>query len=241
MTLTDPHARPAPSAVPGGSGPPPSSGSGAPGLLRGGTRSAVAVVAVVVLVAAGSFVWWRHWGPGHHSVAVLGDSITAFSSGALESGLGFRYDARVDGVPGARTDERVAQAQAMGAAGPQDVVINLGTNDVLQNWDLEASMAALDQIGASFAGASCIIVTDVSESMAKPDDPGVRDRAVAFNARLRQVATARGWHLIEWSRIVADDVAQGQPDGAITLDTIHPSEHGQELLVSATYDALAGC
>jgi lysophospholipase L1-like esterase len=202
---------------------------------------ALAVVAVVAVVAVATFVWWRHWGPGHHSVAVLGDSITFFSAEALESGLGFRYDVTLNGQSGARLDERVDAAQELAATRPQNAVINLGSNDVLQARNLEASIAALQRIGAAFAGSSCIAVTTVNENMAEPGDSGLHDRAVAFNAQLRAVAAQHGWRIIDWAGTVASYEQSGAPDGPISDDTIHPNDRGQQLLVAATYDVLATC
>jgi hypothetical protein len=92
----------------------------------------MAITVVAVLVAAGS---WRAFGrigtaPRSHSVAFVGDSITASAETELTAeGERTGWATAVDATPGAMTPEKQDAAQRLAATAPAVAVIHLGTND----------------------------------------------------------------------------------------------------------------
>lgn len=174
------------------------------------------------------------------SVLVIGDSITAQGRDVIFDVLGSRYDVSVDGRSGFRTDQQVATARRLAKRDFDQVIIELGTNDVFQGIAPESSGAALSEIIGSFDSARCVHLVDVDESMSSldPDLPG---RAQRINAVIRGIADDDPRiGVISWSAIVRDydESANGEP---VTVDGVHPGRAGQRLLVDAYLAALDGC
>jgi hypothetical protein len=213
--------------------------SPAPGRRRGGGQWVfVVVVLAVVLLAIGLVALQRR----HPPVVLLGDSITELAKPAFEGELGGEYDLHVSGVAGHRTDQRVPVVPELAAAQPRQVVINLGTNDVLQRRNLDETERDLEAIGAGFGSSKCVHLVTVVEAMFSFEDAGLHDRAVDLNDRIRGLAARRGWRVIPWDRIIRDYDAAGQPQGPWSSDTVHPTpEAGQPLLINGYREALASC
>src|ERR1700684_3954649 len=63
-------------------------------------------------------------------VGVIGDSITYLSDSNIKSDFTTNYAYDIRAFPGARISDMLSQFQQVIAEGPDDLVINLGTNDV---------------------------------------------------------------------------------------------------------------
>ena len=172
-------------------------------------------------------------------MVVIGDSIVDQATATFHQRLDPTFTVTVSAVGGSRADQRARDPDlAALATGRVDrVVIDLGTNDVLQGTPPTQTIEALDHIAALFGAASVFVVT-VTEGIFGEGEPTLRDRSVALNRLLRATAAARGWTVIPWDRIVRRYVDAGEPLGPITTDTIHPTFTGRWLLADACARAL---
>jgi lysophospholipase L1-like esterase len=118
------------------------------------------------------------------------------------------------------------------------VVINLGTNDVVQGWPIDQSAAGLEQIVSLFPDANCIHLTTVSEFM--PDRTSTTEAdAIALNDAIRTMAATNPQiRIVDWNEIVAEQQAAGVD---LTSDGVHPTDEGQQLLVDAYEESMLAC
>ena len=203
--------------------------------------AAVAVAAVLlVVVLAVAALWWT--GRGGGGVVLYGDSITMQTGPVFERVLGGEYEVTTDGIPNLRSTERVESAATLAEGGPDQVIINLGTNDILQSGALDEAEAALDRIGTTFAGARCVHLVTVNDKMVNFQDKTMNQRAADLNRSIRELAGRQGWGVVPWDEIVRDYDAAGSPEGPLTSDTVHPTDAvGQPKLAEAYRQALDGC
>jgi len=199
----------------------------------------VIVVAVILLVAFVGFRFVKN--RNLVSTAVIGDSITDISRPTLEDALASEYEVQIDGVGGARVDQMLGEADKLAATHPQQVVINLGTNDVVGKWPLDQSLRSYEEMVDKFPGTRCLHFVTVNEDIVALSDPDLRNRAVEYNNRLRALAAERKARVIEWDRIVRDYLAAGEPEGHLSTDSIHPTELGQRKLADAYRASLDAC
>jgi len=181
-------------------------------------------------------------GPGPtDDVALVGDSITEQADATFRSALQPPYHLRVSGRGGYRIEEMEPYAIELATGKPEQVVINLGTNDVLRNWPLDKSVAALNRMVNEFKATRCLHLVTISEYLVIPDDSGSKARAAALNAEIRRLAQTRNFDVIDWSGLVSRYTAQGEPDGPITADSVHPTELGRKKLTDLYRQALDRC
>lgn len=177
-------------------------------------------------------------------VVLAGDSITERGAGALAGALDGTFgigghDVEVVARSGATAGEMEADVTAAAAHSPQQVVINLGTNDAVRTGTVAEGLAAIERMAAAFPSASCIHLVTLSESMVAFEDPvGPGQRAAEMNRGIIDLASRNGYGLIRWDQIVAEGVARGEP---LTLDSIHPDGAGDAELADAYASAVASC
>jgi lysophospholipase L1-like esterase len=199
--------------------------------------AAVVGLVVVVLVVVGV-------AESRPLVLLAGDSITEWNAGALAGALDGTFgiggdDVAVVATAGATAGEMEPAVVAEAAAGPRQVVINLGTNDVAKTGDVAQGLAAIERIAAAFPGAACIHLVTLNESMVTFEDPtGPGPRAAELNHGLEDLATRNGYHLIRWDQMVAEANTAGT---ALTVDSIHPNDEGAARLADAYREAIDGC
>lgn len=204
-------------------------------VIIGALVGVVALVAVAIQVAAVVGI-----GKNRPPVAVIGDSITEQGQKAIFNDLSADYKLTVDGKGGFRIDEQLPTAERFATRRFDQVIIELGTNDVMQKWSLGDSEANLRQIVSMFPDARCVHLVDVNESLSSRtvDAPA---RARQLNQAMRGIAASDSRvDIIDWAGIVRryETVDPAEP---ITTDGIHPGPTGQDLLVSAYEDALKSC
>jgi lysophospholipase L1-like esterase len=195
----------------------------------------VVVLAVVALVVLAKV---RARGP---EVVLVGDSITAQTRDLFINQLGGDWGVTVQGEPGHRSDELLPAVPPLAAQHPVQVVVNLGTNDVMQGKDPAETQAALEQLANGFNSARCIHLVTVNDHMVKLDDPGLPARIADLNGRIHAMAASKGWGVIPWDELVNAYEGGPQAEGPITVDTVHPSEYGEHVLADAYARALDGC
>lgn len=204
---------------------------------------AVAAVAALVLVAVGVVLVVGLVQP-RPLVLLAGDSITELSAGALAGaldgtfGLG-GHDVSVVARSGATAGEMAPAVVTVAPIGPEQVIINLGTNDAVRTGTTDEGLAEIERMAAAFPDARCIHLVTLSESMVAFEDPvAPAERAAAMNRGIIELAEREGYRLIRWDQIVAEANAQGVP---VTLDSIHPDAEGERRLADAYAAAVASC
>ncbi len=152
--------------------------------------------------------------------------------GSMRSGKGADRDN--EGHPGFRIDQVAANVDRWLAAYEPDVVLlNVGTNDTVQNHQLATApdrlRALIDRIIADDPTVTVVFSTLV------PSDPGRAARVQAFNARLPAIAQSeqaagRAVYLVDLnSSLTAADIG---PDGT------HPTDRGYRKLGDLWYAGL---
>ena len=181
-------------------------------------------------------------GPGPtDDVSLIGDSITEQSEPVLHQVLDPTFKVRVRGRGGYRIEELEPYAIELATTKPEQVVINLGTNDVLKNWPVQKATAAMNRMVTTFKSARCVYIVTITEGMRSEIDPNQSARALVFNLELRRIAAAHNVRIIDWAALIRDDAAAGSPRGALTSDTVHPTEEGRRRLAELYREALTGC
>lgn len=180
-------------------------------------------------------------GPGPaDDVALVGDSITEQSEATFHATLEPEYHLRVRGRGGYRIEEMEPYAIELATAKPEQVIINLGTNDVLDDWPVDKAVTALNRMIKDFAGARCLHLVTINESFYNEKLPDLGQRAAVFNLELRRIATANRIDVIDWSAAVIADGTDNSA-GPITSDTVHPTERGRKVLSDLYRTALDKC
>ena len=181
-------------------------------------------------------------GPGPtDDVSLIGDSITEQSEPVLHQVLDPTFKVRVRGRGGYRIEELEPYAIELATTKPEQVVINLGTNDVLKNWPVEKATAAMNRMVSTFKGARCVHIVTITEGMQSAQDPNQAARARVFNLQLRLIAFEHNLGVIDWATLIREDAAAGSPKGPLTSDTVHPTEEGQRRLAELYKSSLDGC
>lgn len=209
---------------------------------RARSRSVVVPVVAALVTFAATGVGGCSWilGPDQDT-ALIGDSITDQSRATFDDVLGDDHRLDVRAFPGVRTDEWVDQARLAAEAAPDAAVVNLGTNDVFQAVPPAASGAAMAEILNLLGDVPCTFVVTVNEKMVSTRGDDLPGRAAALNDELRQVAADHGARVIDWAAAVDAELAAGEPNGSLTVDTVHPTAYGESLMAGLYDDALASC
>lgn len=172
-------------------------------------------------------------------VLVLGDSISDRGQVALQAELSGPYRVSVDGKASFTAAMQEPSAERWATRDFRQVVINLGTNDLVRGESPTETAATLERIVALYPGALCIHLVTVNEDMPVSTAPNIQSGAVALNSSISDLArTNPQLRVVDWARIVDAEIAEGVD---VTLDGVHPRQEGQELLAAAIAESLAGC
>ncbi len=174
-------------------------------------------------------------------VVIIGDSITEQSQSLLLDELQPDSVLKVRGRGGYRIEQMEPYAVEAAAADPEQVIVNLGSNDVLLSWPLDRSVEAYTRLLDYFDDARCVHLVTVNERFRSSTDEGLAFRALLLNNQIRLLAAATGARVIDWSAMVAAYEASGSPDGPITSDSVHPTELGQKMIADAYRQGLRTC
>lgn len=174
-------------------------------------------------------------------VVLIGDSITEQTEDTFEAVLGSRWSLWIDGVGGATVAQQMPAAERGAAEAPQQVVVELGTNDVGRGLDPAASVAQVRSMLDLFPTATCLHVVTVTEGMSL-DGRDHRADAGEFNDGLRALAAADPRvTVIEWDDALAAEEAAGADRTDLLVDTVHLTDRGERLLADAYAVALEAC
>ena len=206
---------------------------------RGAVAAAVSGLVVVAVLAVLSLV------PGPNrsgdSVVILGDSITEFGRDHLADVLGEDYELTVDGVFGARTGDRIDSAAAVAAAHPDQVVVNLGTNDVVVGTPLDQVRDDLDRLLGQLDSVECVHVVTVGENLVS-DGLSLPRAGRAVNAQIAEVTAQHpNAELLHWDRVQSAAGLRRDDPQALLFDGIHPDGDGLMVLAEGYAGALGDC
>ena len=214
-------------------------------------RQILAIATVSFAVLLGALALSNESGPvspdggeavsGRDSVAVLGDSITADTEDTMRARLGDGYDLAIDAVAGLTTTEQIAGADRLAgrAVAADQLVVNLGTNDVSFGVPRAESRRSLEAIIGRFDEARCIHLVTITDK-ARDEDPVVAwADAVRFNEMLRTLAGDPRVRFVEWATVLDANDSEGSE--SLLNDRVHPNEAGQVALSDAVGESLAGC
>ncbi|MFJ4922763.1 SGNH/GDSL hydrolase family protein [Streptomyces sp. NPDC088725] len=165
---------------------------------------------------------WNQLGSAGYQVDFVGSQ----SNGPAELG-----DHDHEGHSGWRIDELDANiVNWLNDSDPRTVMLQIGTNDMNQNYDIANAPARLstliDHIRAQKPDAEVFVATITPES-----SPDLENRVEAFNAALPAIVGGKGSrvHLVDmYGALTADDLADG----------VHPSPAGYAKMSTVWYDAL---
>lgn len=174
-------------------------------------------------------------------VVIIGDSITEQAEPMLLDALQPDSVVRVRGRGGYRIEQMEPYAVEAASAEPEQVIINLGSNDVLLSWPLDRSVEAYARMLGYFDDARCTHLVTVNQSFRSDSDAGLAYRALLLNGQIRELAASTGADIIDWAKMVSDYEAAGSPFGPITTDSVHPTELGQKMLADEYEEALRTC
>lgn len=199
---------------------------------------AVGVLIVFVAVLSIRLAYGSTETDDHPRALVLGDSITDHGQRVLRTTIGPVYELSIEGQDNFRVDDLLPVAERWATREFDHVVVNLGTNDVIQGWPVETSATGLQQMVSLFPDVTCIHLTTVSESLpARSADAA--GTAAALNEAIRGMARQdRRIHVVDWNALVAERQAQGVD---LTSDGVHPTIEGQQLLVDAYERSMRSC
>jgi lysophospholipase L1-like esterase len=168
------------------------------------------------------------------TVGVVGDSITQLIAPDLAMTLDTSYAYQISGIAGDTISQQLPTIEAMvsGPTGPpQDMILNLGTNDVLSHNTLW--QGAFDQEIDAVENLHCVILVTVNQ-IPDHNQPGI---ASSINAAIaQQVADHPNFHEIDWWSLLREG------NNAVLwlspYDGIHPTAAGQQELAGLYLQAL---
>lgn len=196
-------------------------------MIRGAAAAFVAVLVAMTAAACQPPEPARPYvGPaGAPRVAVVGDSITNYSSTQVQSAMS-GYRVSINSVPGIDlADGRAQLVKPVMATKPDVLVIELGINSAREVWD-SADLVHLEGIMADAASVPCVIwVTPTALAPSYYDHLGkgyLRDRIAAMKASVaKRVAKRPNFHLADWGEI------EGQHPEWFDADHLHPTTAGK--------------
>lgn len=174
-------------------------------------------------------------------VAVLGDSITSLDTEDLEADLGEEYRFDISGNFGMTTDQVRPEVEVLSQRTFDQVIINLGTNDVLQGDPPQHAVDVIAQYVAMFDSARCLHVVTVNEHMENQrNGQSTAEGSKQFNEALRAFAESQERvTVIDWNAVTAQNLDSSEPPtSTLTSDSIHPTPEGNHALNSLYADAL---
>jgi lysophospholipase L1-like esterase len=186
------------------------------------------VVAGVVLLAG-----LAGCGTSKPRVAVVGDSITVVAGGAITRDLHSRYRPDIQAQLGQRIDQMLPTLAQQLRRHPSVVVVNLGTNDMLQAQMHPDWQSGFVRLVAMVSSSPCVVFVTISSlGRSNISVPAVADDI--DSAIAHAVLDHRNFHVVDWNVLVH------ARDGLSLLlpDKVHPSPAGTQRLAGAIRDAL---
>lgn len=196
-------------------------------------RRLSALLCAVVVVVSGC----RHSAPAAPPaalrVAIVGDSITVASTAQIDNALGGVYTTDIRARSGQRIDQMLGDLGTALTLRPNAVVVDLGTNDVLQGVTHRDWRTGFDRMIAALADQRCVEITTVSTLVIGWS--AIPAIAAEINSAIAEAVAAHPqFHVVDWNATVHAN------DGTDLLlaDRVHPSATGSAALASLIRSAL---
>ncbi len=155
--------------------------------------------------------------------------------------LGTAYDVVVDGAFGARIGDRVEAAQGHALAQPDQVVVNLGTNDVVVGTPIDVAAGAMESILTALDDVECVHVVTVGQNLIGDGVPLPMQSAAVNELIVDAVRRHPNAELVRWDRAQEAAAIRRGDLTALTSDGVHPDLEGQAVLADAYADVLSDC
>lgn len=192
--------------------------------------AAIALLTPVLLAGCG--------GSSNGKVGLIGDSITDMSRQPLTQALGEEDKIEIVGKFGARSDQVIEDVKVIAASEPAQAIVNIGTNDAIQQVPPEQTAANIQQILDVLGAVGCRYLVEINEGITDQASGAARSaEAAALNEQIARLADENDVGVIEWNAVIADNGGNGE----ITYDTVHLSDKGVVLMAEAYRSALDDC
>jgi lysophospholipase L1-like esterase len=156
----------------------------------------------------------------------------------LQQALGNQNHIEIVGKFGARSDQVLQDVKVIAASHPAAAIINIGTNDAIQQVPPEQFATNVQRILDELEDVPCRYLVAINDGITdKATGASRAPQARALNAQLDSLGDKNGVKVIDWNQTIA---ANGG-DGAVTFDTVHLNTKGVVLLAHTYQDALAKC
>ena len=190
-------------------------------------------LAVLLLLAASGCGWF---GPDRPRVLIVGDSITNLVEDDFRAEPEQDYEYTMRATDGATAAEMLPWAQDVSSIDYEQVILNLGTNDVNEGLPAETTRASIEDMVALFPEADCIHLVNLNEHMMITSVDAIH----AVNEQLDELAAADPRiRIIDWDAAVTAHLGSG--GDPVLTDTVHPTDAGQALILELYLDALHDC
>jgi lysophospholipase L1-like esterase len=203
--------------------------------MRSRVVAVLGLVAVTTLLVSGCSGGSSYTGnPGGPKVGIVGDSITNLLKPDLKSAVGSRYRYVVKARDGKRIDQQLDELRSLlhGDDPPQRLIVNLGTNDVLQG--RSDALGHLDRELQLVADVDCVILVTINPNA----DDGDSHLAEKLNDAMKgAVASLPNFHLLDWAGLLAADPHRAE-QWLSDFDAVHPSAAGSQALAAQYRQAL---
>jgi lysophospholipase L1-like esterase len=182
---------------------------------------------------------------GGEPVAVLGDSITALDAADMQQRFDGEYALVISAQFGRTAEEALADTRAGGVdTGVEQVIVNLGTNDVLRGIPTATTVDALSALVGLFPGARCIHLVNVNEHLVEQSSGESRSAAaVELNEGIDRLAVSDDrLSVVDWAAATTATLNDADPPwSTLTSDSIHPTAEGNARLNDLHDEALRSC
>ncbi len=178
------------------------------------------------------------------SVAIIGDSITDFDQTDLNDQLGDDYHLVISGNFGYTITDVEPEAKFVGGRDHDQVIFNIGTNDVLVDAKVDDSIAILKKEIGYYDSSRCVFLVNINEHMINHrTGQATTDEAKRFNAAFEKLAAEDPRiSIIDWNAEASSTLnGKKPPFSTLTADSVHPTEEGNRKLNDLYARALEGC
>lgn len=172
---------------------------------------------------------------------MFGDSIISLDDD-LRGALG-DYNVTQAGYFGHTTAEVMGPADELASKDFVQLILNIGSNDVLQQLPIADVDARLRALVDKFPDVECLHVVTINEHMVdgKTLEPRAEE-AAAVNDVIRRIAAEQDRvEIIDWNAMAAQHLQGSPPTSTLTTDAVHPTAEGYDELHAAYNGALSSC
>jgi lysophospholipase L1-like esterase len=166
---------------------------------------------------------------------LVADGLQVDFVGSQANGPPTLADQEHEGHSGWRIDQLSGSVVTwLDAHNPQVVLLMIGTNDMVQNFEVAAApdrlSALVDQITSTLPTAHVIVAT-----IPRAGDPARLERVMAYNAAIPDLVGAKG---ANGERVSYVDVFAVVDDGDLHPDLVHLNAGGNSKIAEAWYSAI---